>query len=60
MRTSFFWDVVRSRQPFGAGHRNHQVEREVGEPGGIKSLYSDAYYDPEPSGASTTRQPIRP
>lgn len=40
-----FWDVVRRRQPFPPGHHNRLVEARVAELGGIKSLYSDAYYD---------------
>jgi len=42
-----FWDVVRRREPFPAGHHNRLVEAKVEELGGIKSLYSDSYYDPE-------------
>jgi len=41
-----FWDVVSRRQPFAAGYHNRQIEREVKRLGGIKSLYSDSYYDP--------------
>lgn len=40
-----FWDVVRRRQPFAPGHHNRLVEAKVAELGGIKSLYSDSYYD---------------
>jgi FAD/FMN-containing dehydrogenase len=40
-----FWDVVRRRQAFDAGHHNKLIERKVAELGGIKSLYSDSYYD---------------
>jgi FAD/FMN-containing dehydrogenase len=39
-----FWDVVRRRQAFSAGHHNRLVERKVQELGGIKSLYSDSYF----------------
>ncbi len=39
-----FWDVVRRRQPFPPGHHNRRIEEKVAELGGIKSLYSDAYY----------------
>ncbi|MFZ5558168.1 MAG: FAD-binding protein [Pseudomonadota bacterium] len=40
-----FWDVVKRRQPFAAGYHNRVIEREVKRLGGIKSLYSDSYYD---------------
>jgi len=40
-----FWDVVKGRKKLPAGHYNRKVERKVTELGGIKSLYSDAYYD---------------
>jgi hypothetical protein len=40
-----FWDVVRRRQAFEAGHHNRLVENKVAELGGIKSLYSDSFYD---------------
>jgi FAD/FMN-containing dehydrogenase len=40
-----FWDVVRRRNDFKAGHHNRMVEGKVAELGGIKSLYSDSYYD---------------
>jgi FAD/FMN-containing dehydrogenase len=40
-----FWDVVRRRQAHAPGHFNRLVEREVARLGGIKSLYSDSYYD---------------
>jgi FAD/FMN-containing dehydrogenase len=42
-----FWDVVRSRRAHPPGHFNRLVEAKVHELGGIKSLYSDSYYDPE-------------
>ncbi len=42
-----FWDVVRRRQPFPPGHHNRLVELKVAELGGIKSLYSEAYYPPD-------------
>ncbi|MEJ5210064.1 MAG: FAD-binding oxidoreductase [Burkholderiales bacterium] len=42
-----FWDVVRRREPFAPGHHNRLIEEKVAELGGIKSLYSDSYYDPE-------------
>jgi FAD/FMN-containing dehydrogenase len=40
-----FWDVVRGREAVPPGHFNRLVEREVARLGGIKSLYSDSYYD---------------
>ncbi|MDX1410070.1 MAG: FAD-binding oxidoreductase, partial [Saprospiraceae bacterium] len=40
-----FWDVVYSRDKKPAGHFNRLVEDKVDELGGIKSLYSDAYYE---------------
>ena len=40
-----FWDVVRRRQAFPPGHHNRRIEAEVMALGGIKSLYSDSYYD---------------
>ena len=42
-----FWDVVRRRHPFEAGHHNRLIENRVAELGGIKSLYSDSYFDEE-------------
>jgi FAD/FMN-containing dehydrogenase len=42
-----FWDVVRCRQAFAPGHHNRLVEAKVAALGGIKSLYSDSYYEPE-------------
>jgi FAD/FMN-containing dehydrogenase len=42
-----FWDVVRTREPHEHGHFNRLVEREVGELGGIKSLYSESYFSRE-------------
>jgi FAD/FMN-containing dehydrogenase len=39
-----FWDVVRRRESFSAGHHNRLIERKVQELGGIKSLYSDSYF----------------
>lgn len=40
-----FWDVVRRRQPFAPGHHNRLVEAEVAALHGIKSLYSESYFD---------------
>lgn len=42
-----FWDVVRRREPFPPGYHNRLIEEKVEALGGIKSLYSDSYYDPE-------------
>ncbi len=42
-----FWDVVKSRQPRPPGYHNRKIEQKVAELGGIKSLYSDAFYPPE-------------
>jgi FAD/FMN-containing dehydrogenase len=42
-----FWDVVRRHYAFEAGRHNRLVENKVAELGGIKSLYSDSYYDEE-------------
>jgi FAD/FMN-containing dehydrogenase len=39
-----FWDVVQGREPRDPGHYNRRIERKVAELGGIKSLYSEAYY----------------
>lgn len=40
-----FWDVVYSRDKKPAGYYNRLVEDKVEELGGIKSLYSDSYYE---------------
>jgi FAD/FMN-containing dehydrogenase len=42
-----FWDVVRRREPFPPAHHNRLVERKVAELNGIKSLYSESYYEAE-------------
>jgi FAD/FMN-containing dehydrogenase len=42
-----FWDVVRRSKPFPPSHHNRLAERKVAELEGIKSLYSEAYYEPE-------------
>jgi len=42
-----FWDVVKNRQPHPPGYYNRKIEQKVAELGGIKSLYSDAFYPPE-------------
>ncbi len=40
-----FWDVVPNPDKHPPGHFNRLVEDKVSELGGIKSLYSDSYYD---------------
>ncbi len=40
-----FWDVVRNPEKHPMGHFNRLVEQRVRELGGVKSLYSDSYYD---------------
>ena len=40
-----FWDVVKRRQSYPPGHFNRLIERKVQELGGIKSLYSDSYFE---------------
>lgn len=42
-----FWNVIKSREKMGPGHYNRLVEKKVRELGGMKSLYSEAYYPPE-------------
>jgi FAD/FMN-containing dehydrogenase len=42
-----FWDVVESRVAHEPGHFNRLIEQKVLELGGIKSLYSDSYFDRE-------------
>jgi FAD/FMN-containing dehydrogenase len=42
-----FWDVVKRRKAFPRGHHNRRIEQMTAELGGIKSLYSDAYYEPD-------------
>jgi FAD/FMN-containing dehydrogenase len=42
-----FWDVKRTREKHADGHFNRLIEAKVGELGGIKSLYSDSYFEPE-------------
>ena len=42
-----FWDRVFSRETHPPGHFNRLIERKVADLGGIKSLYSNSYYDPE-------------
>ena len=40
-----FWDIVPNPQHHEAGYFNRKIEARVSELGGIKSLYSDSYYD---------------
>ena len=40
-----FWDVVKAREPRPPGYYNRLIERKVQGLGGIKSLYSDSYYE---------------
>jgi FAD/FMN-containing dehydrogenase len=40
-----FWDVKRTREAHPPGHFNRLVERKVVELGGIKSLYSDSFFE---------------
>ena len=40
-----FWDVIESKTPHEPGHFNRLIEQKVLELGGIKSLYSDCYFD---------------
>ena len=40
-----FWDIVPNPQKYAAGYFNRKIEAKVRELGGVKSLYSDAYYD---------------
>ena len=42
-----FWDIVPNPDKHEAGFYNRKVENKVRELGGVKSLYSDAYYDEE-------------
>ncbi len=39
-----FWDVIKGRRAVPEGHYNRKIEAEVRELGGMKSLYSDAFY----------------
>ena len=42
-----FWDVVKRRKQYEPGFFNRLIEHKVLELGGIKSLYSDAYFEEE-------------
>lgn len=40
-----FWDRISNPREYSKGHFDRLVEKKVRELGGIKSLYSDAYYE---------------
>ncbi len=40
-----FWDVLRRRTRHGVGHFTRMIEAEVQRLGGIKSLYSDSFFE---------------
>jgi FAD/FMN-containing dehydrogenase len=40
-----FWDVLRRPERHPSGHFNRRIEAAVAEYGGIKSLYSDSYFE---------------
>jgi FAD/FMN-containing dehydrogenase len=40
-----FWDVIRTRSAQAPGHFNRMIEDKVTELGGIKSLYSQSFYE---------------
>ena len=42
-----FWDIVANPDKNEAGYFNRKIEARVRELGGVKSLYSEAYYDEE-------------
>jgi FAD/FMN-containing dehydrogenase len=42
-----FWDVIRRRENRPRAHYNRLIEAKVRELGGLKSLYSDAFYEPD-------------
>ena len=42
-----FWDSTKTRELKPPGYLNRKIEKKTGELGGIKSLYSDVYYDEE-------------
>jgi len=41
-----FWSEVRGRVAHPRGHFNRLIERKLAELGGLKSLYSDSFYEP--------------
>lgn len=42
-----FWDIIRTKEPHERGYFNRKVERKTMELQGMKSLYSEAFYDRE-------------
>ncbi|MDH3858476.1 MAG: FAD-binding oxidoreductase [Gammaproteobacteria bacterium] len=40
-----FWDIVPNPEKYESGYFNRKIEAKVQALGGVKSLYSDAYYD---------------
>jgi len=42
-----FWDVIRRREKKPRAFYNRLIEAKVRELGGLKSLYSDAFYEPD-------------
>ena len=40
-----FWDIVPNPDKHETGYFNRKIEAKVSQLGGVKSLYSDAYYD---------------
>lgn len=42
-----FWDAVNSRRDLAEGHFNRLIENKLQNLGGVKSLYSDSYYEEE-------------
>lgn len=40
-----FWDIVPNPDKHESGYFNRKIEAQVSQLGGVKSLYSDAYYD---------------
>jgi FAD/FMN-containing dehydrogenase len=42
-----FWSEVRGRTAYPRGHFNRLIERKLAELGGLKSLYSDSFYEPD-------------
>jgi len=41
-----FWSEVRGRMAHPRGHFNRLIERKLADLGGLKSLYSDSFYEP--------------
>jgi FAD/FMN-containing dehydrogenase len=51
-----FWGEVRGRAAHPRGHFNRLIERKLAELRGIKSLYSDSFYEPDEFWAIFDRQ----